>query len=283
MEKIAYIMDSSCFLSEKEVMEKDMFFVPLHIIVEGEDFLEGKNLDKEYISQAIKDRKNVTTSQPSPGEIMELIEKLKQQGYTCGIFSSIGSGLSKTIESAVSIAAGEDFKIHALDSGSVGNAQVNPLQKIRKLIEEQGYSVEDAITRVQEDVAQSLTLLLPDDLFHLSRGGRITSAAAAVGSMLKIKPILTLVVANGGKIDVIEKVRTSKKANKRMAELALEGKDMSEYEILVAHFDGYERMQEIKEELLKINPDMDIDEFELTTVIGVHTGLNSVGIQICKK
>ena len=283
MEKIAYIIDSSCFLNEEEVREKGIFFIPLHIIIEGKDFLEGKTLDKDYLIQAIKEKKNVTTSQPSPGEIMELVKQLKEQGYTCGVFSAIGSGLSKTLETTVAIATTEGFKIYPLDSKGVGNSQTLPLLKARTLIEEEGYSIEDAIACVNEDIAQAYTILLPDDLFHLSRGGRITSTAAALGNMLKIKPILTIVIENDGKIDVIEKVRTTKKAYKRMVELALENRDMNEYEILVAHFAGQEMMAELKEEFLKVNDKLDIKEFELTTAIGVHTGLNSVGVQICKK
>ncbi|MDF9866970.1 DegV family protein with EDD domain [Bacilli bacterium PM5-3] len=283
MEKIAYIMDSSCFLSEKEVRDMDIFYIPLHVVIEGQDFLEGKNLDKDLLLEAIRDKKTITTSQPSPGEILELIKDIKAKGYTCGIFSSIGTGLSKTLDSAIAISATEDFKLYPLDSGSVGNAQTLPLLKVRDLIENKGYDIENALAYVKSDIEQSYTLLLPDDLFHLSRGGRITSAAAALGSMLKIKPILTLVVADGGKIDVIEKVRTAKKAYKKMAELALKDCDVSTHKIIVAHFAGEDKAEELKNELLKINKDLEIDIHELTTVIGVHTGLDSVGVQVCRK
>ena len=283
MEKIAYIIDSSCFLNEEEATSKGLFFLPIHIVIEGEDFLEGKTLDKEYLLQAIQEKKNITTSQPSPGEVIELINNLKKQGYTCGIFAAMGSGLSKTLESAIAIAATEGFKIYPIDSKAVGNVQTLPLLKARKLIEEDNYSIEDAIACVNEDITHAFTVLLPDDLFHLSRGGRITNTAAALGSMLKIKPILTLVIENDGKIDVIEKVRTTKKAYRRMAELVLEQGNMADYEIIMAHFAGLEAMQELKEELLHLNNKLDVKEFELTTAIGVHTGLNSVGIQITKK
>ncbi|MDL2211895.1 DegV family protein [Erysipelotrichaceae bacterium OttesenSCG-928-M19] len=283
MEKIAYVMDSSCFLDEKTVREMDIFFIPLHIIIEGEDYLEGKNLDKDFLLEAIKNKKNVTTSQPSPGEIIEFVEMLKQEGYTCAIFSSIGSALSNTLENTVSLAAAEGFKIYPVDSKSVGNAQTIPLLKIRREIESNNKSIEEAIAFVQDDINSSQTFLLVEDLFHLSRGGRITAAAAALGTMLKIKPILSVAAANNGQIDVYEKVRTAKKASKRMAEIAIENYDPDKHVILIAYFGGQKKMMEVKKELLALDNNLVLEEYELTTVIGVHTGLESVGIQICSK
>lgn len=282
MEKTAYIIDSNCFLNKEKTGELGLFYIPLHCIIEGEDFLEGVDLDTAQLRQAITEKRDITTSQPSPGEVMSLISELKKQGYTRGIFSGIGSGLSKTIENFAATSALEDFEVYTLDSGSVGNAQRLPLLNVKRYLE-QGLSIEEALEKVQPSLMNSYTLLLPDDLFHLSRGGRITSAAAALGSMLKIKPILTLVVEKGGQIDVVEKVRTAKKAYKKMAELAYANFDKEKQVIAIAHFCADEIVALVKEELLKIDATLDIKVYELSSVIGVHTGPNSVGIQVCDK
>ncbi len=255
-------------------------------LYDNEYFTDNDNnvdLDNEHLKLAIQEKRDVSTSQPSPGEVMELISKLKKEGYTCGIFSGIGSGLSKTIDNLVTTATLEDFKVYALDSGSVGNAQRLPLLQVRSYIEDDKMSIDEAIEKVQAALRGSYTVLLPDDLFHLSRGGRITPAAAALGNMLKIKPILQLIVEKGGQIDVIDKVRTAKKSYKKMAEYAYQYYDSNKHVIAIAHFHGLETAQLVKEELLELDPSLDIIIYELSSVIGVHTGLNSVGIQVCDK
>ncbi|MEG0365011.1 MAG: DegV family protein [Erysipelotrichales bacterium] len=282
MGKIAFVLDSSCFLSESEVHDLGCYFIPLHVIIEGEDYLEGKNLDKDRLIQAIKDKKSVTTSQPSPGEVMELIKQIKRDGYDSAVVSMIGTGLSRTLENMMHMSAMEDFKLYAIDSGSVGNAQLYPLLKAKKLVES-GMTPEQAVEDVKIDIDTSYTLLLPDDLFHLSRGGRITPTVAALGSMLKIKPILTLVVEEGGEIDIVQKVRTTKKAIKEMTTKSLKEVTNETHDVIVAHFAADEKALEAKTELEKQMPGIVVEIKELTTVIGVHTGLESVGIQVCRK
>jgi DegV family protein with EDD domain len=283
IEKIAYIIDSSCFLSEQEVKDLNMFFVPLHCSIEGVDFLEGQDLDKDYLIDALSKRKDVKTSQPSPRECLELIDKLKEEGYTCAIYSSIATGFSGSLNGMVSVGNDENFKIYPLDSKSVGLIQTNSLLKVRRLIEQEDYSIETALDIVSKSLVKAKTLLLAEDLFHLARGGRITSTAAALGSMLKIKPILYTVYKKDGQIDVLEKVRSSKKAMKKMAQIALEDIDVSKYKFAVAHFDGLENARFVKNEMLKIAPSINIAEYELNSIIGVHTGLGVVGIQVWPK
>lgn len=283
MEKIAYIMDSSCFLSEQEVKDLNIFFVPLHCIIDGLDYLEGKDLDKDYLIDALKKRKDVKTSQPSPQEIIDLVNKLKDEGYTCAIFSSIASGFSNTLNSMVTLAASEDFTIYPLDSKQVGIIQTYSLLKVRRLIEQDKYSIEDALEIARKDIIKAKTLILPEDLFYLARGGRISAAAAALGSMLKIKPILHTVYEKDGQIDVLEKVRSSKKAMKKIVEIALKDIDTSKYYFAVAHFGDHERAHLLKNEMLKYDKTLCIEEHELTSIIGVHTGLGVIGIQVCPK
>ncbi|MGL4383087.1 MAG: DegV family protein, partial [Bacilli bacterium] len=240
MKKIAYIVDSASFINKEQAKELDLFFVPLHIIVKEEDYLEGENLDTEKVIEAIKNKQSVSTSQPSPGETINLIERLKQQGYDTAIFSSIGSKLSRTLENTLTTAEMEGFKIYPIDSCNVGYIQLNALLKARKLIND-GSSIEDALIEVRKDILASTSLLVPDDLFHLSRGGRITKAAAALGSMLKIKPILEVLTSDGGKIDAVDKVRTSKKAYARMIDLALNDRSLDEFSVIVAHYDALDK------------------------------------------
>lgn len=281
-DKIAYIVDSSCFLSKEEVEKKGLFFLSLHLIIDGVDYKEGETLDKAKLIEAISEKRNITTSQPSPGEIIELINKLKREGYDYGVFSSIGSGLSKTIENMASTAHSENFKIYTLDSGSVGQAQLSPLLKLKEMVEIDQEDFQTAYEMIKNNIKDSKTLIVVDDLFYLSRGGRITKSAAALGSMLKIKPILTLLVEQGGVIDVAEKVRTTKKAYKKLVEIALKNRDMNNYKILIATFGANDAIEDVVEIIKKIDSSLDIEIYELTSVIGVHTGLGCVGVQVYK-
>lgn len=283
MSKIAYIVDSSCFYEEKQILDHNLILIPLHVIIEGEDFLDGRNLDKEYLRQAIGNKKNVSTSQPSPGEVENLISDLRESGYTSAVFSVIGSGLSKTMENFMTTAAMEDFPVYPIDSGCVGVAQLYPILKARRLIESEKLDIEEAIKKVMIDINRSYTYLVPDDLFHLSRGGRLSPTAATLGSMLKIKPILQLVVSKGGEIDVVDKVRTTKKAYNKMIEIALKDKDLSKYKVIVAHFSADDKVKDLKKEIEKYDGVGEVEVLELTTAIGVHTGLETVGIQVVPK
>lgn len=280
--KIAYIVDSACFLNKQQVEEKGLFFIPLHLIVDGKDYKEGETLDIELLVNAIKEKRNVSTSQPSQGELIELINHLKKEGYDFGVFSSIGSGISKTYESMVITSKNENFKMYCLDSGTVGPAQIQPLLKLKELVEIDKMDFDTAYQLIEKDIKDSNTYLVVDDLFHLSKGGRISKSSAALGSMLKIKPILKLEVEKGGLIEAVDKVRTTKKAYKRLVELALENKNLENYKVMVASFEADDMIDELKDLVKEFNDKIEIVEFPITAVVGIHTGLGCLGIQLFK-
>ena len=136
MKKIAYVLDSSSCLSSEAVNNLGYMFLPLHVIIEGEDYLEGSTLDMNYLYEAIKGKKSVSTSQPSPGEITQLIEDLKSNGYDEAVFVGLSSGLSKTQETVRNIAHSENYPIHIVDTMGIGDANTIALEKVKKLIEE---------------------------------------------------------------------------------------------------------------------------------------------------
>lgn len=283
MKKIAYITDSSIFLSEEQAKELGLYYIPLHVLISGEDFLEGVNLDRDYLVESIRSKISVTTSQPSPGEIMSLIEKLTNDGYECGIFSTIGSGLSKTHDNIKSLALSQGFEMHMIDSKSVGLVQQHALLDVKDLIENDNKTIEESIVIVNEKINRSKTYLVPDDLFHLSRGGRVTPAAATLGNLLKIKPILSLQTELGGTIDALDKVRTSKKAYSKMIALITDNRDLKDYHIMISSFEGDPETELLIEQLEKVCPNVSYIKRNLDAVIGAHTGLATVGIQIYPK
>lgn len=284
MSKIAYIADSSCMLTKKEVTDEGFYYLPLRYSINNIDYHEVIGVENEKLKNSIVNKENITTSQPSPGDIIDLIDILKKDGYDSAIFACIASGLSKTGENVALIGENEGFKIYVLDTRTVGPVMIHSLQRVKERIEKYNWSIENALKEIELYTDQCRTYLFVDDLFHLSSGGRITQTAAALGSMLKIKPILSLEPELNGYIDVVGKIRTQKKALKKMAEMALENINYDESYIMLAHFYGEDILDDLKDELFKINPNIEIYKCRsLSPVIGVHTGLGTVGIMSVPK
>ena len=281
--KIAYIVDSASFLNEQEAKDLDLFFVPLYILIDNESFKEGVDLDREYLYKSLEEGKSISTSQASPGEIQEVIEKLKKDGYDCAIYSGIASGLSKTQENFANMANSEDFKLYLIDSKNVGFAQLNSILEVRKQIES-GVSIEDAIASVQPDIDEALTVIVVGDLGQLVKSGRMKSSAATVANLLNIKLVLQLDKEQGGKIELVDKVRTAKKAYKKMIDLLFEGKsNIKDYVVLLADFKADEAKEYILNEIKSLYPDAQVINKPLIPTVGSHSGLNTVGMQIAKK
>lgn len=279
LSKIAYIIDSSCLTPEDEVAKLGYYYLPLRYSINNKDYIEVIGIEDDTLRDSILNKDNVTTSQPSPGDTINLINKLKKEGYDEAIFACIASGLSKTGENVALIGENEGFKVHVLDTRTVGPVMIHSLKRVQERIEKYNWPIQTAIDEINVFTDKCRTYLFVDDLFHLSRGGRITQAAAALGSMLKIKPILSLEPELNGYIDVVAKIRTQKKALRKMAEKALDGVDLDNSYIMLAHFYGEDIREELKKELLNINPNIKIHESRsLSSVIGVHTGLGTVGV-----
>ncbi|MDR1782440.1 MAG: DegV family protein [Bacilli bacterium] len=283
MKKIAYIIDSACLLNEQEAYDYGLIYLPLQVVINNKCFKEGRDLDHDYLIYSLSNKKDVATSQPSPLDVEQLIERLKKEKYDCAIYASIGSGLSSTLNNVIAQADSMNFKIYPLDSCCVGTVQTVPLLKVRRLIEQDHMEIEEALNIVRKDIENSRVYLVVDDLFFLMHGGRLTPAAAALGTMLKIKPLLRLDIAQQGRIDVVEKIRSSKKAIKMLAKTALDGIDENNYTIAIAQLEASDNVKLLKEEIMKINPKFKYKNYGISAVIAAHTGLNVVGILVVPK
>ena len=281
--KIAYIVDSASFLNEQQAKELDLFFIPLYILIDGESFKEGVNLDREHLYKALEEGKSVSTSQASPGEITEVIENLKSLGYDTAVYSGIASGLSKTQENFANIARMEDFNLHVIDSKSVGYAQLNSILQVRQDVEK-GVSIEDAIKSLEPAIEESQTVIVVGDLDQLVKSGRMKSSAKLVANLLNIKLVLKLDKEQGGKIELVDKVRTAKKAYKKMIDIIFDGiSNINDYVVLLADFKADEAKEYILNEIKDLYPNVEVISKPLIPTVGTHAGLNTVGMQIARK
>lgn len=283
MKKIAVVVDSACSYPRDFIESQGLRYLPLHIIYgDKEDYLEGVNISSHDVYSRMKIKQYPTTSQPSVGETCELFDQLRSEGYDSAVVVTLGSGISGTAAN-VKIAAQEaEFETLVIDSKSAAFTELYLAQTALKLVNE-GMTLEQIEAELSPIVEESFVFIAPDDLQHLKRGGRLTPAAALLGGLLKIKPILTLDVSLGGKIDAVAKSRTMSKATDTMLDL-LEAKadDLNNYNYIVAHAGSEATGIELQEKFAKrfnITPDV----IELTAVLGAHTGVGLLGVMATRK
>ena len=234
--KIAYLCDSGTGRSIDYFKEKGIFSLPLQLACDNKTYQDMENMDNQACIDLLKQKKVLTTSLPSYGLIDELFAKLKQQNYEKVIAVPICSGLSSTISALCTSAAQYGLDIKCYDTYVTAVVEEYLIEKIKYWTEH--YLSETEIDkRADEVIASCDTLLLPVDLDHLKRGGRLSPQAALLAGLLKIVPILRINKATNGKIDTLNKVRTKAKAISTTIEYMKKANIDESYLITVAHVD----------------------------------------------
>jgi DegV family protein with EDD domain len=217
-----------------------------------------------------------STAQAATGVILEQYEEMKKKGYDKLLVITISEHLSGTYQGAV--LAGnmiDDCEVTVFDSKSVAFPEARMALDAATLLKE-GKSLEEVIKHLEFIRDNSMIWFSVETLKYLVKNGRLSGAAGFVGSLMKIKPMLE--VTKEGKVESIEKIRTSSKATSRIIEKALaetEGKDV---ELFLINTNNDERIKFIIEELNKKRDFGDIKVYPLTPVVGAHAGPGTVGI-----
>ena len=283
MKKIAILTDSGSGISQVEAKELGIFVLPLLVMVEGKTYLDGVEIQLEELYSMLNEKKHPKTSTPLYQSIENILVKIKNLGYTEVIALPLTSGLSSTFQS-ISIAAQEvNLKLHLVDVFSTCMIQNHCAKLAQKRVDEGKESTEivDELNRI---ISLSNTIILPNDLDYLKQGGRLTPLAASLANMFKIRPVLQLNQAVLGKIDILSKVRTDRKA----LELAIDTLDNTfkdkKVKIYIIHSAAEERCKLAKELLLnKGYSELDIEIHAIAAVIASHTGLDCLGIQFIEE
>ena len=279
--KTAIVTDSTAYLS-KEMREKfHIHMVPLSVVFDHESFREEIDLSAESFYQLVKERRELpTTSQPSVGQFVETYEKLSQN-YDAVISIHLSSGLSGTYQGAVS--AGkmvENIDVYPYDSEVSCMPQGFYVIKAAEMAQ-QGKAPEEIITCLDEMKSSAKAYFMVDDLSHLQRGGRLSSSQAVVGSLLQVKPLLHFV---DKEIVPFEKIRTRKKAFKRMIDLfAEDAKSNEPMKAVVIHANRQEEAEKLKAELEHQYPHVELMISYFGPVTGTHLGEGAMGLAWVKK
>lgn len=223
------------------------------------------------------------TSMPPLGDIEALLESYKKDGITDVILITLSNGLSGTNQAIQASGKWHGVKIHTLDIYTTLGVEKYLVLSAQKLVEQKIHP-EEIISRLKESVEHSRGFLIPEDLDHLAKGGRLTPMAAKLAGMLKIKPILEVSKNTEGKVDVFDKVRTMSKAIKKAVKVISKDANAQDYEFYVLNGENQEGTQLVIDELHDVfGENIQIHTDPMYAVIAVHTGLGAVGVQFVKK
>lgn len=280
--KIAVVTDSGSGLTKQQADELGIFYLPLQIIIQDKMFLDGENITVEEIYEYLRNGEMPTTSMPPMGLVEELFTQLKEEGYEAVIAVPLSQGLSSTSSIMQAVAKEHDVKLHIIESYTTCNIQRYLAESAIKLVQ-QGLDLDTICERLNASAADSGTLIIPDDLQHLKRGARLTPLAAALGGLLKIKPILRLDRESEGKVDVYDKVRTMSKAQSKAISTFQEHGLTTEYTLTVLHSGAPQEGEKLKAMMEEAFPGLDLYYGLIGAVISAHTGVGCLGIQYIRK
>lgn len=275
--KLAVITDSSAFLQAETLRKEDLFVLDIPVNIDGQEYVEGVNLTaQEFYEKMARSSELPKTSQPSIAKLDEILSSLKEKGYThvLGLFLSSGiSGFHQNIQYMTDEFEGLtiSFPDTRITSAPLGFMVESVFQWV-----ELGNDFETILAKLTEQIENTSAFIMVDDLNHLVKGGRLSNGAAILGNLLSIKPILYF--NDQGVIEVYEKVRTEKKATKRLVEIVKEVTSNGNYQITVIHGNAPQKAADLLQLLLDGGVATDISIATFGSVIGTHLGEGSIAL-----
>lgn len=282
--RTAIMTDSNSGITEDEAKELGIFSLPMPVIIDGVIRYEGLDLTQEEFYTSLTGKKDVTTSQPSPGEVIGLWDEIFREGYDEIIHIPMSSGLSNSYESAAGLAADYDGRVQVADNHRISVTLRESVLEAKELADG-GFPAKVIKEELERRAYESSIYITVDTLEFLKRGGRITPAAAALGAVLNIKPVLTI---QGERLDAFAKVRGMKKGKHKMLEALkhdldtrFQGIEMSRITIGAAGSGlSEEEAGEWADTLKSAFPGAAVYYNPLSFSIGSHTGPGAVGTGI---
>ena len=282
MGKIAVVTDSNSGITQEKGKELGVHVIPMPFYIDGELFLEDITLTQEAFYEKLASDCEISTSQPAPGEVMEFWDKLLKE-YDEIVHIPMSSGLSSTCETAIMLSKDYDGKVEVVNNQRISVTQkTSVLDAVR--LAKAGKSALEIKESLEAEKLEASIYITVDTLKYLKKGGRITPAAAAIGTVLNLKPVLQI---QGEKLDAFAKVRGWKQAKKTMLD-AMEkdllhrfgGKKMS---LLAAYTCSAEEAKSWKEELEDRFPNYTIDMDPLSLSGACHIGPGALAVACAKE
>lgn len=281
MNKVAIVTDSNSGITQKMAEELGIRVLLMPFYIDGELYYEDITLSQEEFYQKLEEDSEITTSQPSPGDVMELWEELLEE-YEEIVHIPMSSGLSSSCETAIMLSREFDGKVHVIDNQRISVTQRQSVMDAIEMADKGMNASEIAAVLLKEKLEASIYITV-DTLKYLKKGGRITPAAAALGTVLNLKPVLQI---QGAKLDSFAKARGWKSAKKTMLdamEKDLNGRFAGKRVHLQAAYTCTDEEADIwKKELEERFPGYEIVMDRLSLSVSCHIGPGAMAVACSK-
>ena len=285
MSKVAVITDSNSGITQSQAKELGIRVLPMPFNIGEKTYFEDIDLTQDQFYEMLGDGTDIATSQPSPEKVLDLWDELLKE-YDEIVHIPMSSGLSGTCDTAKMLAADYDNKVWVVDNHRISVTQrQSTLDAIA--LAQKGYSGKQIHDILMRERQESSIYIMVDTLKYLKKGGRITPAAAALGTLLRLKPVLQI---QGEKLDAFAKARTVKKARTIMIDAMK--KDLTErigkspkgekVYLEIAHTQNQELAEEFHQEIQKDFPEHDIYIAPLSLSVACHIGPGALAIACSK-
>lgn len=284
MSKVAILTDSNSGITQKQAMQLGVHVLPMPFMINEEEFFEDITLTQEEFYEKLKTDADISTSQPSIDSVISKWDALLNE-YEEVVYIPMSSGLSSSCETAMVLAQDYEGRVQVVNNQRISVTQRQSVLDARRMAEA-GSCAQEIKEYLENTKFDSSIYIMLDTLKYLKKGGRITPAAAALGTILRLKPVLQI---QGEKLDAFAKARTINQAKTLMIEAMKKdietrfGGDPSKLHIFVAHTENLEAAEEFKKEILEAFPGQDIYIDCLSLSVSCHIGPGALAIACTKK
>ena len=286
MRKIAIVTDSNSGITQDEGRSLGVFVLPMPFYINEVMYLEGITLSQDEFYERLQKDETISTSQPSPGEVCGMWDNLLKE-YDEIVHIPMSSGLSASCETAMGLARDYDGKVQVVDNQRISVTQRQSVLDVIALAEA-GKNASEIREILEAEKLESSIYITLETLKYLKKGGRITPAAAAIGTVLNLKPVLQI---QGDKLDAYSKVRGKKQAKRVMLKAMKEDMDtrFAEYVkkgemcLQMAYTGNKEEAEEFKKEVQEMFPELEIHMDPLSLSVACHIGHGALAVACSKK
>ena len=285
MSKVAILTDSNSGITQAEAKELGVYVIPMPFYINEQLYYEDIDLTQEQFYEKLTQGGEITTSMPITGNLIDLWDKLLED-YDQVVYIPMSSGLSSSCATAKILAEDYDGRVVVVDNQRISVTQKLSALEAKKLAD-MGKSAQEICDALMEIKAASTIYITVDTLEYLKKGGRLTPAVAAIGSLLKIKPVLSIY---GEKLDKFAMARTMKQAKSIMIDAlkkdmknVLHTDNLDDVIISIAHTNNLEAAEKFKEELLAEFPGKEIWIDPLSLSVSCHIGPGALACTVTKK
>lgn len=284
--KIAIITDSNSGITQKQAKEMGVYVLPMPFMIDEKTYFEDIDLSQQEFYEKLEEGCDISTSQPSPDAVMSLWNELLRT-HDEVVHIPMSSGLSGSCQTAIMLSQDYDGRVSVVNNQKISvtlrQSVLDAIQMVQK-----GMSGIEIKKALEDAKLESSIYITVDTLKYLKKGGRITPAAAALGTLLKIKPVLTI---QGEKLDAFAKARTMKQAKSTMItaiirdmEARFSDKEAKHIHLQIAHTDNPEAAMDLKRELEALFPETgDIYMDALSLSVSCHIGPGALAIACTKE